>query len=488
MKTRVLIVDDSPLIRAVLREAFERTQDIEVVGEAGDGRKAIELVRLLRPDIVTMDVLMPVMDGLCATEEIMRLFPTPIVIIAREHGDARMLAIEALGKGALMVLPKPAGGFDDTIARELAVTIRKVASEAGSSRRFFPPNPAPIVKIRVLLVDDSSLIRQLLRKALSQLSDIDVVADAGDGMTALKLAADLRPDVICLDMLMPIMGGYETAQRLLGQGSPGILLVTRESEEARRLLDKQASQTPMEIFVKPTSGFDERSLADMASAIRRLAQTGACGAAPWGAPQRCATSISPRHVAMIGIAGSTGATRVLHNLLCALPADFPVPIAIVQHTERGYTEALSTWLSADGTLPVRLGREGHVLTPGEVVLAPDDTHMEIHTGGIVSLRAGIPVDGFRPSATVLLSSLAATFGQHALGLVLSGMGSDGAEGLGAIYCAGGCAIVEDPDTAAVPGMPRRALARASGAYLERAAHLAWLLMELVGTGRQPKIV
>jgi two-component system, chemotaxis family, protein-glutamate methylesterase/glutaminase len=486
MKTRVLIVDDSPLICAVLREAFERTQDIEVVGEAGDGRKAIDLAQQLRPDIVTMDVLMPVMDGLSATEEIMRLCPTPIVIIARDGGDARALAVEALGKGALAVFPKPVMGFDDTMARELAAAVRKLANEASLNRRCFWPDPARRSKIRVLLVDDSSLVRQVLRKALSELSDMEVVADVGDGMTALKLATDLHPDVVCLDMFMPMMGGYETAQRLLRQASPGILLVTCEREEAQRLIDNQPTPACMEVFVKPLSGFDEQSLAEMARAIRRLAQSTGFGTPASGSTQQGIAPISPGHLAIVGIVGSTGAPRVLHDFLRDLPADFPAPIAIVQHTERGYAEALASWLSEAGALPVRLGRDGHVLTPGDIVLAPDDTHMEVHTGGVVSLCGSDPVNGFRPSASVLLHSLAETFGQHALGLVLSGMGSDGADGLGAIYSAGGCTIVEDPDTAAVPGMPKQALAQASGAYVERASRLAWLLSELVSSGRYRK--
>jgi two-component system chemotaxis response regulator CheB len=191
-------------------------------------------------------------------------------------------------------------------------------------------------------------------------------------------------------------------------------------------------------------------------------------------------------VAIAGIVGSTGAPRVLRDLVRGLPADFPVPIVVVQHTERGYAEALSSWLSADSPLPVHLGSPGHVLVPGEIVVAPDDLHMEIHAGGQVALRATLPVTGFRPSATVLLTSLAEVFGQHALGMVLSGMGNDGAEGLGAIYSAGGCAVVEDPDTAAVPGMPRRALARATGAHVARASRLAWLLIELVASGRSWK--
>ena len=487
MKTRVLVVDDSPLIRAVLREAFERAHDIEVVGEAGDGRRAVELVRELRPDIVTMDVQMPIMDGLAATEAIMHSCPTPIVMIARDGGNARMLAVQALGKGALAVFPKPAAGFDDAVACELALAIRKLASEARRRQRFPSSEAMSATKIRVLLVDDSPLIRQVMRHALSQLSDIDVVAEAGDGMAALKLVGEFRPDVVCLDMLMPIMGGHETAQRLLRQFSLGILLVTRERGEAQHLLDLQSAQTAMEVFVKPSSGFDEDSFAEMASAIRRLAQVSAFGRAAGGPSQGPWTPTIPSQVAIVGIAGSTGAPRVLHELLRALPTDFPVPITIVQHTEHGYVEALASWLAAGTSLPVRLGREGDVLAPGEIVLAPDDLHMEIHTGGVVSLHTCVAVDGFRPSATVLLASLAATFGRHALGVVLSGMGSDGADGLGAIHDAGGCTVVEDPGTAAVPGMPERALARAPSAYIERASELASLIVELVGGGRHPKI-
>jgi two-component system, chemotaxis family, protein-glutamate methylesterase/glutaminase len=487
MKTRVLLVDDSPLIRAVLREAFERTHDIEVVGEAGDGRQAIECVRELRPDVVTMDVVMPVMDGLRSTEEIMRVRPTPIVIIARDGGNIRALGVEALGKGALAVFPKPAAGFDDPLALELAVTIRRLASEAAQSRCFFPSSTTPTEKIRVLLVDDSSLIRQVMRRALAQVPDIDVVAEAKDGVAAVRLATELRPDVVCLDLLMPIMGGQETVQHLLHHSGPGVLLVTRDRAAAQSLLSKQSPGTPIDVFLKPSAGFDEISGAGLAGAIRRLAQAKASRAALVTSPQPRVDPIHPTQMAIAGIVGSTGAPRVLRDLVCGLPADFPVPIVLVQHTERGYAEPFAHWLSAESPLPIRLGREGDMLVPGEIVMAPDDAHMEIHTGGVVALRATPAVNGFRPSGTVLLTSLAAAFGQHSLGLVLSGMGSDGAEGLGAIYSAGGCAIVEDPETATVPGMPKRALARATGAHVERASRLAWLLIELAGSGRSWKL-
>jgi two-component system chemotaxis response regulator CheB len=120
------------------------------------------------------------------------------------------------------------------------------------------------------------------------------------------------------------------------------------------------------------------------------------------------------------------------------------------------------------------------VAPGQVVVAGDDAHMELALDGRVRLRSGDVVDGFRPSGTVLLSSLAASFGRRALGLVLSGMGNDGADGLGAIYAAGGTAVVEDPESAVVAGMPERALARATGAFVERSERLAWLVGELAG--------
>jgi two-component system chemotaxis response regulator CheB len=120
------------------------------------------------------------------------------------------------------------------------------------------------------------------------------------------------------------------------------------------------------------------------------------------------------------------------------------------------------------------------VAPGQVVVAGDDAHVELAADGRVRLQSGDAVDGFRPSGTVLLSSLANAFGRRALGVVLSGMGSDGADGLGAIYAAGGTAVVENPESAVVAGMPERALARATGAFVEHSERLAWLVSELAG--------
>lgn len=485
MKTRVLVVDDSPLIRAVLREAFERTNDLVVVGEASDGYEAVDKVQILAPDVVTMDVLMPKMDGLAATREIMRVRPTPILIVARDGGDARTLAVSALGHGALGVFPKPAKGFDEDVARELADMIRRIVRERQPAR--FGAS-APSEKTRVLIVDDSPLVRELLRGALAQASDLVVVGEAGDGLAAVDMASRLDPDVVTLDLFMPMMDGEETAEKIARTCHAGILVVSQDAEAAARLLQKRPAFSAIELFVKPSAGWGARNTVELAETIRRLAELARAkrGARPPPRSQRSRVDYSGK-VAVVGIVGSTGAPRVLREVLAGLPKDFPVPIVLVQHTERGFTDTLVSWLGSVAALPVLLGTSGHVLVPGEIVVAPDDLHMEVHTGGILHLQAGDPVDSYRPSGTVLLASLARTFGAYTVGVVLSGMGTDGADGLGAIGAAGGYAVVEDPQGAAVPGMPKRALERVGDAFVERASRMAWLLIELVGSGRARNI-
>jgi two-component system, chemotaxis family, protein-glutamate methylesterase/glutaminase len=245
------------------------------------------------------------------------------------------------------------------------------------------------------------------------------------------------------------------------------------------------------MFPKPIAGFDEGAARALAETIRRLVHEVArkpSATAETSVEIRrpvVGSSVRTAHavpLTIVGIVGSTGALAALRTILTELPTTFSLPVVVVQHTERGYAQHSCSWLAESSSLPVHLGRDGHVLLPGEVVVAPDDVHMEIGTGGIVALRAGPAVDGFRPSATVLLASLAASFGNRSMGVVLSGMGSDGAAGLRAIAAAGGVAIVEDPHSAVVPGMPRRALEETPRAQVQPSASFASLLIQLAEAG------
>ena len=488
MKTRVLVVDDSPLIRAVLCGTFAATPDLEVVGEAGDGRTAVELASVLRPDVITMDVVMPVMDGLEAAERIMRDCPTGIVVVARDGGDLRTLAMEALARGALEVFPKPNTGFDPAAAAALAATVRRMARLArtqaslrvqAEGRRGWASGES--ARIRVLIVDDSQVVRTVLREGLSREPDIEVVGEAGDGVQALSLAAELRPDLVTMDLLMPIMGGTDASLRIMRECPCPILVVADAPGSTGPLEQDALAGGALEVFHKPGEGFDDISLARLVGTIRRMVQVARARALAQPVIRR-SVPLRPSEVVAVGVVGSTGAPRVLRDLLAGLPADFPAPIVVVQHTERGFATALVSWLAAATKLTVKLACDGDSVAPGQVVVAGDDAHMELALDGRVRLRSGEAVDGFRPSGTVLLSSLAAALGRRALGVVLSGMGADGADGLGAIYAAGGTAVVEDPESAVVAGMPERALARATGAFVESGERLAWLVNELVGGG------
>ena len=485
MKMRVLVVDDSPLIRAVLCQSFAATSDIEVVGEAGDGKTAVELAAQLRPDVITMDVLMPVMDGLEAAERIMRDCPTAIVVVARDGGDVRMLAMEALARGALEVFPKPATGFDAMAAAALAATVRRTARAQASTRvqregrgvgAIAIGQPA---RIRVLIVDDSPVVREVLREGLSRQPDMEVVGEACDGAQAVSLATDLRPDLVTMDLLMPIMGGTDATLRIMRECPCPILVVANAPGSTGPLAQDALAGGALEVFHKPSTGFDDKSLQRLLGTIRRMVQVARARALAQPVIRR-SLPLRPSEVAVVGVVGSTGAPRVLRDLLAGLPADFPAPIVVVQHTEQGFAAALVSWLAAASKLSVKLACDGDSVRPGEVIVAGEDAHVEVTIDGRVRLHSGDVVDGFRPSGTVLLSSLAAAFGRRALGIVLSGMGSDGADGLGAIYAAGGTAVVEDPESAVVAGMPERALARATGAFVERGERLAWLVNELVG--------
>jgi two-component system chemotaxis response regulator CheB len=163
-------------------------------------------------------------------------------------------------------------------------------------------------------------------------------------------------------------------------------------------------------------------------------------------------------VRAVGIVAATGGPAALHFLLRRLPYNFPAPILIVQHITLGFVPGLVEWLSNDAKLEVRLGQPGEVPQPGQALFAPDDTHMAVDSAGFLTFSDEDPVDGHRPSGTVLLRSIARAYGAQAVGAVLTGMGTDGAAGLLSIKTAGGMTIAQDEASSVVYGMPREAAA------------------------------
>ena len=330
------------------------------------------------------------------------------------------------------------------------------------------------MRVRVLIVDDSAFFREVLRDALAPWPELEVVGEAGDGAAAIAAARALRPDVITMDVVLPLVGGLEAIRAIVAERPTAIVVLSRRvGHDARLALDAIAAGA-VELVEKPLAGLD-------AAAARRLVELlVTVGTRPppvsppaVAPPPALAVAVAAR---VVGVVASTGGPPLLRALLAALPRDYPAPIAIVQHTTAGFVEPLVSWLADASALPVRVAVAGARLRGGEVVVAPDDRHLTVSAGGVVELGRGPREDGHRPSGTALLRSLARGAGAGAVGAVLSGMGHDGAAGLGAVAASGGVAIVQDPADAVIGAMPRAALAAAPGATVVRASALPAVLV------------
>lgn len=333
---RVLVVDDSPSVRAVLRRFFSWTDDVEVVGEAGDGSEAVRRTLELAPDVILMDLLMPGMDGYQATEEIMRRQPTPILVLsAKANRDQVHTAFEATRRGAVDVLPKP---------------------------------------------EDTAAWRQM---------------------------ADSLPQ-----MLREIVGSRK-------RGSA--------SSTARRR-PRRASPPPP-------------------------------------APSEVPLDEPRRDLRWLVIGASTGGPAAVCDLLAALPPRPPVTALVVQHISSGFELGLVDWLASELPFDVRVARDGESPPPGVVRLAPPGAHLHLTAEGRLELdRRTPPWRSHRPSVDELFFSCARACPGQVAAALLTGMGTDGVQGLAQLAHDGALTYVQDEATAVVYGMPRAALER--GAALE----------------------
>lgn len=337
---RVLIAEDSPVARELLVSILQSAPGIQVVGTARNGAEAVRLTQRLKPDIITMDVHMPELDGIAATRQIMAETPRPIVMLSASlEKNRRNLTITALQAGALLVTEKP--GLND------------------------PPE-----------------MHEILIHQLKLMVEVKVVRRWGNGE---QRGAHIQP------------ASLRTEGPLRTTGQPAL--------------------------TKPVE------------------------------PKRNGQA----EIQLVAMAASTGGPGVLAKLLSELPADFPAPILIVQHISAGFGAGLAAWLNQQTPLEVRLARLGDEPQAGQVLLAPDNYHMQLNRQGLVGLNQMPPEYGLRPSANVLFHSVAQVYGATALGIILTGMGSDGAAGLRAMRQAGALTLAQDKDSCVVFGMPAVAI-------------------------------
>jgi two-component system chemotaxis response regulator CheB len=315
--------------------------------------------------------------------------------------------------------------------------------------------------IKALVVDDSAFARKVLREVLSVDRRIEVVGIARDGLDALEKIASLSPDVVTLDLVMPNLDGIGVLDALRDRpDAPRVVVVTMSDADSVLGVTALASGA-FDVVHKPTALATDRLYELGAELVEKVV---AAGAAPPGTPRAVSATDVPKIAAapvptksrILVVGASTGGPRAVTILLKALPAAMPIPVAVVVHMPAGYTEAFAARLNEDVGLRVVEAAEGTVLVPGTVVIARAGIHLKLaHDRAHLDVR---PMESLhRPSVDELFKSAAAVHGAGVIGVVLTGMGSDGVEGARAVRAAGGVVLVESAASCVVHGMPRAVL-------------------------------
>ncbi|ABC80390.1 chemotaxis-specific protein-glutamate methyltransferase CheB [Anaeromyxobacter dehalogenans] len=309
--------------------------------------------------------------------------------------------------------------------------------------------------IRVLVADDSELFRELLARVVAAEPGFEVAAVAADGDAAAAMARALRPDVVTMDLHMPDADGYSGIARIMAETPTPILVLTANPTEAAGF--RALSLGALDILEKPSATADLGEYGRLIrSRLRLLAGVKVIRHLRGLRERRDAAPARAARVEVVVIGASLGGPRALAAVLRGLPPDFPAPIAVVQHIADGFTAGLAGWLAQESRLDVREARHGDPLRAGRVLIAPSGRHLVLGEG-VARLSDAPPVDTFRPSVTPLFTSAARQYGRRCCGVLLTGMGRDGAEGLRVIKDAGGPTLAQDEATSAVFGMARAAV-------------------------------
>jgi two-component system, chemotaxis family, protein-glutamate methylesterase/glutaminase len=322
-----------------------------------------------------------------------------------------------------------------------------------------PRSRSSLNKLRVLIVNDSPTMCASLRTCLAFSQDVDVVGEVRDGAGALDAVVALRPDVVLMDVVMPGFDGYEATRAIMSSAPTPVVMVTAGVDtKNEHVIFKALGAGALSIAPappSPTSPGYRLASATLVQLLRSMSQANLTARKDLPAPR--ATVRASSHVGQlraIGVVASAGGPPAIMTLLQQLSTGRLPPILIVQHMTRGFVPGFSAWLAGAGGFPVRIARHGEALLPQHVYLAPDDRHIGITADGTAVVSTD-PANGlFRPSGDFLLTSLARAYGSKAAGVVLSGMGNDGAAGAATLAKAGSVVITEAAESAAVDGMPR----------------------------------
>jgi two-component system chemotaxis response regulator CheB len=324
--------------------------------------------------------------------------------------------------------------------------------------------------VRVLVVDDSALMRKLIPQILETDDSIQVVGTAMDGNFGLKKIAELKPQVVTLDLEMPGMGGLDMLKEIMRRHRLPVIVVSSHSTQGASVTLKALSLGAFDFVAKPNdvSSRMQEIARDLISKIKAAAQSRGIQISgtmdiPLPTPRqkgRLGVKRQPTKIVAVGI--STGGPQSLQYVLSQLSPDFMGSMVVVQHMPEGFTEMFARRLDECCALSVKEAQSADLLLAGRVLICPGSRHLKVKRlplGDIAVLSDDPRVNGHRPSADVLFRSVAEEFGERSVGVIMTGMGEDGASGLGAIKAAGGLTIAQSERTCVVYGMPKAAIER-----------------------------
>lgn len=347
-------------------------------------------------------------------------------------------------------------------------------------------------KINVLVVEDSPVIRAFLIHLLESDPQIHVIGAVSDGQAAIDFVKGKKPDVVLMDIHMPGMDGFEATRRIMEAQAVPIVICSATANIKDVVVSFKAMEAgAIACIEKPVGRNDFETVAahlletvKLMSEVKVVRRSARQRPTPLPAMPPEDGRGASTEIKLVGIGASTGGPPVLQAILAGLPKNFPVPILIVQHISRGFLTGMAEWLNHTTGLQVHVASYGAYPLAGHVYLAPDDFHMGIGVGGVIILTREEPENHLRPAVSFLFRSLANAYGQHVVGVLLTGMGKDGAEELKAMKDMGAITIVQDRESSVVHGMPGAAIAMGAATHILAADKVAGALISLVAHGNR----